>query len=89
MGFDQKGAPVFCVGAGQNGEWHVSEQGFDKPLATFQSRAEAEEYARDLARTKEGSTVRMLDEGAMNGMGAGQSQRAGGQGTQQTPGNRI
>ena len=79
MGFDQKGAPVFCVIAGNGGEWHVSEEGFEKPIATFQSRADAEEYARDLARTKEGSSVRMPEDGASEGM-SGQSQQSQGQG---------
>jgi len=59
MGFDQKGAPVFCVVQGESGKWHVSEEGFEKPIATFDAQADAEKYARDLAATKEGSTVRM------------------------------
>ena len=59
MGFDQKGKPVFCVTQGDSGKWHVSEEGFEKPLATFDARADAEEYARDLAATKEGSTVKL------------------------------
>jgi hypothetical protein len=91
MGFDQKGAPVFCVSAGQGGQWHVSEQGFEKPLATFQSRDEAEEYARDLARTKEGSTVRMpedIADGQSQDQG-GQAQAQGGRSQQQSFGNRI
>ena len=91
MGFDQKGAPVFCVNAGQGGQWHVSEQGFEKPLASFQSRDEAEEYARDLARTKEGSTVRMPgDTGDGQAQDQeGQSQSQGGRSQRQSFGNRI
>lgn len=86
MGFDQKGAPVFCVTEGKGGEWHVSEEGFEKPLASFQSRDEAEEYARDIARTKEGSTVR-LPEGLDDD---DQSQTTtGGRPGQRSMGNRI
>ena len=58
MGFDQKGKSVFCVTQGESGKWHVSEEGFEKPLATFDAQDDAEEYARDLAATKEGSTVK-------------------------------
>lgn len=90
MGFDQKGTPVFCVTAGQNGQWHVSEEGFEKPLATFESRNEAEEYARDLARTKDGSTVRMPDDSPTQAQGGQtQTQGAGMCGPKQSPGNRI
>lgn len=90
MGFDQKGAPVFCITAGHNGEWHVSEQGFEKPIATFQSRPDAEEYARDLARTKEGSTVRMPEDvETPTGDMTGQSQTMGGGSQQQTFGRRM
>jgi hypothetical protein len=84
MGFDQKGAPVFCVTVGNSGEWHVSEEGFEKPLASFQSRDEAEEYARDIARTKEGSTVRLPE----SQDDASQSS-TGGRPRQQSAGNRI
>jgi hypothetical protein len=59
MGFDQKGKSVFCVTQGESGKWHVSEEGFEKPLATFDAREDAEEYARDIAATKEGSTVKL------------------------------
>ena len=62
MGFDQKGTSVFCVAPGTGGQWDVKEEGFDKPLASFQSSADAEKYARDLAKTKEGSTVKMFDQ---------------------------
>lgn len=61
MGFDQKGASVFCVAPGADGQWDVKEEGFEKPLASFKSSADAQEYARDLAKTKEGSTVKLFD----------------------------
>ena len=63
MGFDQKGTSVFCVGQQASGQWDVSEEGFEKPLASFNSEADARKYAEDLARTKEGSTVRMTGNG--------------------------
>ena len=60
MGFDQKGTPVFCVAQDTSGQWDVREEGFEKPLASFTSSADAREYAESLARTKEGSMVKMI-----------------------------
>ena len=60
MGFDQKGASVFCVSPGADSQWDVTEEGFEQPLASFKSSAEAQEYARDLARKKEGSTIKLF-----------------------------
>ena len=57
MGLDQKGALVFRVSRGKAGQWDVCEQGFDKPLASFDSEADARTYANDLAKTKAGSKV--------------------------------
>ncbi len=62
MGFDQKGTSVFCVKPGRTGQWNVLEEGFEKPLATFDDEEDAMEYAQDLAETKEGSRVRVYDE---------------------------
>jgi hypothetical protein len=62
MGFDQRGASVFCVVPGEAGHWDVTEEGFDKPLASFDSTQDAQVYARDLAKTKDGSTVMVFDE---------------------------
>ena len=59
MGFDQKGTPVFCVAQGASGQWDVNEEGFEKPLASFNSLNDAREYAEGLARTKEGSIIKM------------------------------
>jgi hypothetical protein len=69
MGLDQKGSPVFCVKAGRNGQWNVLEEGFEKPLAMFDDRNDAMKYARDLADTKEGATVRVEDESSARGEG--------------------
>ncbi len=62
MGFDQKGTSVFCVARGESGQWDVTEEGFDKPLASFESMQDAQAYARDLAKTKDDSTVKVFDE---------------------------
>jgi hypothetical protein len=61
MGFDQKGTSVFCVKPGDKGQWNVLEEGFDKPLATFDDRDDAVKYAEDIAETKDGSSVKMFD----------------------------
>jgi hypothetical protein len=72
MAFDQKGKSTFCVALGVNGLWEVSEEGFEKPIATFATLDEAEEYARDLAKTKGGdSTVKLPDD--RSGASRGQS----------------
>ncbi len=55
MGFDQKDSSVFRVAQDNSNQWNVMEEGFDKPLASFDALEDACEYARDLAKTKEGS----------------------------------
>lgn len=50
-------ATKFIVKAGRSGQWMVLEEGFDKPLASFDDKADAMEYAQSLADTKEGGTV--------------------------------
>lgn len=62
MGLDQSGTAVFCVMPGKGGQWDVKEEGFDKPLASFDDQADAIEYARDLADTRDGSRVRIFEE---------------------------
>ena len=57
MGLDQKGDIVFRVSRGESGQWDVNEEGFDKPLASFDSETDASNYANDLAKTKQGSKV--------------------------------
>ena len=56
MGFDQQGKVVIQVQQGQNGLWDVNEVGFDKPLASFDNKEKACEYANDLAKTKGGAS---------------------------------
>ena len=62
MGIDQQGISVFRVARGDAGQWDVTEEGFAKPLASFAAPEDAREYARDLARARQGSTVRVFDE---------------------------
>jgi hypothetical protein len=81
MGLDQKGTPVFCVKPGQAGQWNVLEEGFEKPLATFQGREDAMKYAQDIADTKEGSQVKAYDEDGNEQRGTqSKSKRAGASG---------
>jgi hypothetical protein len=47
MGFDQRGASIFCVTRNETGHWDVTEVGFDKPLSSFDSAQDAQMYARD------------------------------------------
>lgn len=61
MGFDQREPTVFCVKQGQSGQWDVSEEGFDKPLASFDSADDAKQYADDLAKNKPGASVKFTD----------------------------
>ena len=77
MGFDQKGTPVFSVGQRASGQWDVCEEGFEKPLASFNNEQDARKYAEDLARTKQGSQVRSSN-GAQSGNGAGRNFPPGG-----------
>ena len=58
MGFDQKGSSVFRIVRGDISHWwSVMEEGFDKPLATFDAVEDAHAYANHLATTKAGSKV--------------------------------
>lgn len=61
MGFDQQEPTVFCVEQGPSGQWDVSEEGFDKPLASFDSADDAKQYADDLAKNKPGASVKFTD----------------------------
>lgn len=62
MGFDQKGELIFRVKQATTGKWNVMEVGFKKPLASFNNRKDASEYAYDLAAMKTGSRVEIFDE---------------------------
>jgi len=42
--------------------WHVKEEGFDAPIATFADEKDAVNYATALAKTKASANVSVLDE---------------------------
>ncbi len=62
MGFDQRGPLVFRVARDKTGIWNVMEDGFNGPLASFDTCADAREYAFDIAKSKDGSSVKIFDE---------------------------
>jgi hypothetical protein len=79
MGFDQKGNVVLRVSPGADGRWDVNENDFEDPLASFDSRQEACDYANKMTMGKEGATVVVLDEGgADNQQAQGSSRQDGG-----------
>ncbi len=61
MGFDQKAATVFSVKQIKQDRWDVCEEGFEKPLASFDSLEDANKYARNLANIKDGSSVKVIN----------------------------
>ena len=62
MGFDQKDTRVLWVERGATGQWVVTEDGSDRPLAYFDAQRDALSYADHLAKTKSGSRVKVFDE---------------------------
>ncbi len=48
---------VFTVKKSLRGTWAVCETGFEKPLAEFEERDDALEYARGLAATKPRASI--------------------------------
>lgn len=60
MGFNQKGSLMFRV-ARAAGQWVVTEDGSEKPLASLDARIDALEQ-EDIAMTRRGSQVRVFDE---------------------------
>lgn len=63
MGFDQKGSVVIRVSRAANDRWDVSEADFEKPLASFDDKQAACDYANKLTMAKEGATVVVMEEG--------------------------
>jgi len=57
MGFDQKGNVVLRCSRDNDGRWHVMENEFEKPLASFDSKQDAIKYAHELADKNEGTRV--------------------------------
>jgi hypothetical protein len=62
MGFDQKGSVTIRVTPAENGRWDVSENDFEDPLASFDNKEDAVDYANKLITTKEGATVQIQDD---------------------------
>lgn len=62
MNFDQKSGLIFRVARGAAGQWIVTEDGFNRPLAAFDEQADALVYADDMAKAKSGSRVKVLNE---------------------------
>jgi hypothetical protein len=62
MGFDQQGTVVIHVSPAEGGRWDVWEEDFENPLASFDNRELACEYADKLTMAKEGATIVMVDE---------------------------
>jgi hypothetical protein len=75
MGFDQKGNVVLRVSPGADGRWDVNENDFEDPLASFDSRQEACDYANKMTMGKEGATVVVLDEGGADNQQTQDSRR--------------
>jgi len=66
MGIDRRDSVVIRVARKCDGRWGVSANGFDDPhpLASFDDRQRACDYANSLTMTMEGAAVVVLDEGS-------------------------
>lgn len=62
MDFDQKRSLVFRVSRDKTGMWNVNEEGFEYPLASFDTSKDAREYALDIAKSNNGFAVKVFDE---------------------------
>ena len=54
-----EGRVNYVVERAMTGQWDVNEQGFEKPIASFQEKGDAVEYARRLAATKDDAQIRV------------------------------
>ncbi|QDZ26905.1 hypothetical protein [Noviherbaspirillum sp. UKPF54] len=59
---DRNQVPVICISPGINGRWDVSEKESEEPLASFDEKEDAYDYATDLTASKQGATVLIEDE---------------------------
>ena len=50
MGFDQRETLVFRVTRDKTDVWNVQEEGYDQPLASFDTSEDAREYVLDIAK---------------------------------------
>ncbi len=62
MGVQTKGIVVIRVARSDQGRWNVLESDFEDPLAAFDDRQSACDYAAKLSASKEEATVVLLDE---------------------------
>jgi hypothetical protein len=53
----RESSTVFTVKRSGRGRWAVCESGFEKPLAEFDERVDALEYARGIAGTKPRASI--------------------------------
>ena len=74
MGVPSKGIVVIRIERGNMGRWNVLESDFEDPLAAFDDRQSACDYANKLSTSRTGATVVLLDEAA--GPGADDPNRA-------------
>ena len=59
MAYEQKGTIVIKVQLCANGQWQVIESGLEQPLATFDDKNHAFEFANNVAKAKGGSRVEL------------------------------
>lgn len=60
-GFQQADSPFVLVAHRASGRWDVYARAFDNPLASFNERQAACDYASDLAKTRRDSLVLIRD----------------------------
>jgi hypothetical protein len=60
----RESSTVFTVKRSGRGRWAVCESGFEKPLAEFDERVDALEYARGIAGTKPRASIDAEGDGA-------------------------
>lgn len=54
---DRNQVPVICISRGIGGRWDLSEKESEEPLASFDEKEDAYDYATDLTASKQGATV--------------------------------
>lgn len=64
MGTSSKGIIVIRVARNDDGRWNVLESDFEDPLAAFDDRESASDYANKLSASREETTVVILDDTA-------------------------
>jgi hypothetical protein len=70
MGMQAKGIVVIRVMRSAHGRWNVCESDFEDPLAAFDDRQSACDYANKISANMDAATVLLLDESV-----SGKSQR--------------